>query len=140
MPKSALPRSTAAPHHEHDQPKRDRHGFRGTPPPATFSLAELPDDALLTELETAAVTRLSTNTLTQWRRRSNRQLPWIVIAGGRVRYLAGAVRQFLASGEPRRPRRKSAASNTDTAPPTPPRRRRARPRANADLAVDEAAR
>jgi hypothetical protein len=138
MPKSALPSSTAAPHHEHDQPKRDRHGFRGVPPPAAFSLAALPDDALLTELETAAVTRLSTNTLTQWRRRSNRQLPWIVIAGGRVRYLAGAVRQFLASGEPRRPRRKPPP---ELAPKKPsPRRRRARPRANVDLAVDGAAR
>ena len=43
--------------------ERDRHGFRGTPPPAKFSLAELPDDALLTEQETAAVGRWSTNTL-----------------------------------------------------------------------------
>ena len=138
MPKSALPSSTAAPHHEHDQPKRDRHGFRGTPPPATFSLAELPDDALLSELEVAALTRLSTNTLTQWRRRSNRQLPWIVIAGGRVRYLAGAVRQFLASGEPRRSRRKPPP---ELAPQKPSRhRRKARPRTNTDLAVDGAAR
>jgi hypothetical protein len=138
MPKSALPSSTAAPHHEHDQPKRDRHGFRGTPPPATFSLAELPDDALLTELETAALARLSTNTLTQWRRRSNRQLPWIVIAGGRVRYRAADVRQFVASGEPRRPRRKPLP---EIAPAKPsPHRRRARPRTKADLAVDEAAR
>ena len=120
---------TNNPESESDPP-RDRHGFRGTPPPATFSLAALPDDGLLTELETAALTRLSTNTLTQWRRRSNRRLPWIVIAGGRVRYLAGDVRQFLASGEPRRPRRKPLP---ELAPQKPSRRRRAgRPQAKAD--------
>ena len=145
MPKSALLGSTAAPppNRPADQPKRSHHAFRGTPPPATFSLAELPDDALLTEFEVAAVARLSTNTLAAWRLRGKRRdhrLPWIAITGGFIRYKAADVRQFLAAGEQRRPRRKSVASNTDAARSTPPRRRHARPRTNTDLAVDEAAR
>jgi hypothetical protein len=95
-------------------PPRDRHGFRGTPPPADFSLTELPDDSLLTEYEVAALARLSTNTLAAWRKRErDHPLKWTTIRGGRVRYRAGDVRQFIASGErprPGRPRKKADAA------------------------------
>src|SRR5215470_16098054 len=36
---------------------RDHHGERSVPPPAQFSLSELPDDGLLTEREVAALGR-----------------------------------------------------------------------------------
>jgi hypothetical protein len=100
---------------------RDRHGFRGTPPPAQFSLAELPDDSLLTEYEVAAVARLSTNTLATWRKRDDHPLKWVKIGGGRVRYRAGALKQFLATGykpQPGRPRNKDPATA-----PKPPKRK-----------------
>ena len=76
--------------------ERDRHGFRGTPPPAKFSLAELPDDALLTEHETAAVGRWSTNTLTAWRRQPDHPLKWEIVAGKFVRYRVGNVKSYVA--------------------------------------------
>src|SRR5262249_39349649 len=98
-----------------------KHGFRGIPPPLDFALSALRDDQLLTEYECAALTRLSTSTFEAWRKRPDHPLKWTKITGGRVRYRAGDVRQFIASGyRPRcgRPRKKDAA---------PPRRQRARP-------------
>jgi hypothetical protein len=91
------------------QPKRDpnrnRHGFRGTPPHASFSLAELPDDALLTEHEAAAVGRFSTNTLSAWRRRPNHPLQWELVGGKYIRYRAGNLKAYLALPRKERPRR-----------------------------------
>jgi hypothetical protein len=107
------------------KPSRKR-GFRGTPPPATFDLYALPDTALLTEYETAAAARLSTNTLATWRKRDDHPLKWLTIGGGRIRYCVAAVKEYLATGHrprPGRPRAQDAA---------PPRRRAARPRAKAD--------
>jgi hypothetical protein len=103
------------------KPSSSKHGFRGVPPPlADVSLAGLPDDQLLTEYEVAALTRLSTSTFEAWRKRPDHPLQWVKI-GTRVRYRAGSVRQFIASGQrPRlgRPRKK------DPAPaPKPPKRR-----------------
>src|SRR5262249_4734401 len=80
-----------------------KHGFRGVPPPLDFSRAELRDDQLLTEFEVAALTRLSTSSFEAWRQRPDHPLKWTKIAGGRVRYAAKDVRQFIASGY--RPRR-----------------------------------
>src|SRR6516165_9037838 len=91
------------------KPRRKR-GFRGTPPPAQFSLAELPDDSLLTEYEVAAVARLSTNTLSTWRKRPDHPLKWTAIGGGRIRYRVAAVKQYLATGHRPRP-------NTEDTPP-----------------------
>lgn len=71
------------------KPYRSRPGFRGTPPPATFSLAALPDDALLTEEEVAAVLRVSKSTLADWRRNPSR-LEWVILPGGYVRVSASA--------------------------------------------------
>jgi hypothetical protein len=89
--------------------KRDHHGFRGVPPPADFSLAVLPDDALLTEFEVASVLRVSTNTLGPWRRQPDPPLPWEILPNGFIRYRAGALRAYLALGQrqqqKRQPRR-----------------------------------
>ena len=82
--------------------KRDRHGFRGVPPPPVFDFDALPDGALLTEHETAAVGRWSTNTLAAWRLRKTHALRWVVIGGGRVRYRVGDVRAYLADAAPRK--------------------------------------
>ena len=84
-----------------DDPNRERHGFRGVPPPATFSLATLPDDALLTTIEVAAVLRGSTNTLDVWRTDPDHPLQWISWPSGFVRYTAGALRAYLALGRRR---------------------------------------
>ena len=84
-----------------DDPNRERHGFRGVPPPATFSLATLPDDALLTTIEVAAVLRGSTNTLDVWRTDPDHPLQWISLPSGFVRYTAGALRAYLALGRRR---------------------------------------
>lgn len=143
MPKSALLGSTAAPppNRPADQPKRSHHAFRGTPPPATFSLSALPDDAHLKDLEVAAVLRVSTNTLAAWRGVPGHPLKWTTIPGGFVRYEAGNVKRFRASGKPRTRKPPPAIKTTkiqaqaDAAPA--PRRRRARPRA-AVSAVQEA--
>ena len=83
--------------------KRDRHGFRGVPPPPVFDFDALPDGALLNEYETAAVGRWSTNTLAAWRlRKAPHRLRWVVIGGGRVRYRVGDVRAYLADAAPRK--------------------------------------
>jgi hypothetical protein len=88
--------------------KRDRHGFRGVPPPPVFDFDALPDGALLNEYETAAVGRWSTNTLAAWRlRQGGHGLRWVVIAGGFIRYRVSAIRAFLADAaqRKRKPRR-----------------------------------
>jgi len=92
--------------------KRSHRGFRGLPPPATFSIAELADDALLREYDVAAVGRWSTNTVAAWRKQPRHPLKWLRLPGGRVRYFAGALKQFLATGykpQPGRPRKKDPA-------------------------------
>jgi hypothetical protein len=117
------------------KPSRKR-GFRGTPPPATFDLYALPDTALLTEFEAASAARLSTNTLSTWRKRPDHPLKWTVIGGGRVRYRAGDVKHFIASGQrpqPGRPKKaapnvsQSAAPGADDDLSIPPFLRRASP-------------
>jgi hypothetical protein len=103
--------------------RRDRHGFRGVPGPATFDFDQLADSALLNEIETAAILRLSTNTLTGWRQQPGHALQWLALPNGFIRYTVGAIRAFLALGQPRKPKPKSspapAAINTkkDAAPP-----------------------
>jgi hypothetical protein len=95
-------------------PPRNRHGNRSVPAPAQFSLAELSDDCLLTQREVAALGRWAVSTVETWRRRPH-PLPWITIAAGQVRYRAGDLRQFLASGKPRKRKPSpSPAANTTT--------------------------
>jgi hypothetical protein len=94
------------------EPTRDRHGFRGVPPPAEFSLMVLPHDALLTEREVAAVLRLSTNSLGAWRRRPSHPLAWEALPGGFVRYRAGDVREYLRMGSRRTGATKPPATAT----------------------------
>jgi hypothetical protein len=115
--------------------KRDRHGFRGTPPPPSFDFDALSPGTLLTELETAAVGRWSTNTLTAWRLQPSHPLQWTTIAGGLIRYRVAAIRAFLASGTPRKRKPKGTPTATtkihtyDAAPEhrRVPRRSRAQP-------------
>ena len=92
--------------------KRDRHGFRGTPPPPSFDFDALSPGTLLTELETAAVGRWSTNTLTAWRLQPTHPLQWTTIAGGLIRYRVAAIRAFLASGTPRKRKPKGTPAAT----------------------------
>ena len=103
-------------------PKRDRHGFRGVPPPPLFDLDELADSTLLTELDVAAILRISSNTVGSWRQQRDHPLQWRALPNGFVRYRVADIRAFLASGKPRKRARKDAAP----APaPKPPARRRA---------------
>jgi hypothetical protein len=93
----------------------------GIPPPALFSLAELPDDVLLTEYEAAAVGRWSTNSLAAWRRRSDHLLQWEFVAGKFIRYRAGALKRFLAAPIKRRgrpPKRRIEQPSVVPQPPT----------------------
>jgi hypothetical protein len=124
---------------------RDRHGFRGVPPPPTFSLGALADDCLLTEFEVAAVLRVSTNSVEGWRRQPNHALAWEVLPGGFVRYRAGHIRRYLTMGSPRKgrrakpparasQRRASKPNDALTTEGAAPPRRRARARAD-DLAA-----
>src|SRR5262249_56557216 len=111
-------RRTVTPAH-----KRDRHGFRGVPPPPVSDFDALTDGALLNEYETAAVGRWSTNTLAAWRREGH-GLRWVVIGGGRVRYRVGDVRAYLADAAPRKrqPGKHEPGSRTTAdAGPAPPR-------------------
>ena len=89
--------------------KRDRHGFRGVPPPSTIDLNTLPDSAPLTDFEVAAILRVSTNTTASWRQRGL-HLEWFTLPGGLVRSTVGAVKKFLAMG-------KARARTSDSSPP-----------------------
>lgn len=82
--------------------KPDRHGFRGTPEPPKFSLAELPDDTLITETEAAGYLRVAKSTIAEWRLRPDHALKWIVLPGGFVRTTAGFLRAYMATGVRRR--------------------------------------
>jgi hypothetical protein len=111
-------------------PRRDHHGDRTTPPPAQFSLAELPDDALLTQREIAAVLRVAVSTVETWRRRGH-PLKWATVGSGLVRYRVGDLRHFLTTGAPRqRPGPKPRA-----APSEPPPLKQRRPSRRRDRAA-----
>ena len=114
-------------------PKRDHHAFRGVPPPPTFDLDELADSTLLSELEAAAILRLSTNTLAAWRlredQRRDHRLAWTTLPNGHIRYQVSALRAYLALG----PRKKKPKPQDVAPPPATSRRRPAgRPRAKPD--------
>jgi hypothetical protein len=83
---------------EQSAPKKDRHGFRSVPPPPRFSLAEIPDDTLLTETEVAGFLRVAKCTVAEWRRHPHHPLKWLLLPNGRVRSTAGSVRAYLAAG------------------------------------------
>jgi hypothetical protein len=83
--------------------KRNRHGFRGMPPPPRFSLGDLPDDAMLTDKEVAAVLRKCIITVQSWRKDPNHRLAWQTLPDGFVRYRVSTLRNYLADGQPRPP-------------------------------------
>jgi hypothetical protein len=103
----------------------------------------LPDDALLTQREVAAVLRVAVSTVETWRRRGH-SLKWATVGGGLVRYRAGDLRKFLASTtklhKPGPKPKASSPPSTESAEPRRKPRRADRARAKADLAVEEAAR
>ena len=122
MPNPTLPGSATA---AAPSKKRNRHGHnRGVPPPPSFDFDALADGTLLSEVEAAAILRLSTNTLTAWRLRDDKRrddrLAWIRLPNGHVRYTAAAIRAYLALG----PRKKKQSNGA----PAPAPRRRGRPR------------
>jgi hypothetical protein len=132
---------TPPPHEQQraDQPKRDRHGFRGTPPPPLFDFDALAPGTQLNDHETAAVLRSSTNTLSTWRQSSSHPLKWITVAGGRVRYRVADIRAFLASSAPRKRKPKPSPAPTATTEilqdAAPPRRHAPRRPRRADAAA-----
>lgn len=82
--------------------ERDRHGFRSVPPPPAFSLAVLPDDTLLTDLEVAGYLRVARSTVAGWRNNPVHPLEWVTLPGGFRRTTAASLRAFMARGVPRR--------------------------------------
>jgi hypothetical protein len=52
----------------------------GIPSHVSFNLLEIPDDALLTDVDVAAVGRWSTNTVAAWRQKPDHPLPWFLVA------------------------------------------------------------
>jgi len=101
---------------------RDRHGYRGVPPPATFDIYALPDSAPLTMRDVAAHGRWAVATVEKWRQQPDHPLKWFTLPGGFVRTTVGDLKQFLASGKPRPLRR--AAAPSEPPPPGAPARRR----------------
>jgi hypothetical protein len=84
----------------------------------TFDFDALADGALLSETDVAAILRMSTNTVASWRQRPDHPLRFLVLPNGFIRYTAGHIREFLASGKPRPPRGTPPATK-----PKPPRRK-----------------
>jgi hypothetical protein len=74
--------------------KKPRTRFRGTPPPLTFDLDDLPDSAFLNESETAAAVRRAKSTLEVWRKQPAHPLKWRRVAG-RILYELVSIRIFL---------------------------------------------
>ena len=69
--------------------KKDRHGLRGVPPPLTFDLNELPDNALLSQVEVAAAKRAAKISVEKKRlAEQDAPLVWVYIDGGRPRCTA----------------------------------------------------
>jgi hypothetical protein len=95
-------------------PARNRR-FRGTPPPAQFDLATLPDDSLLSTEEVAAVLRKAIGTVEGWRAKQHPlRFLWV---DGYVRYTAKAVRGYIAEFGTRgvgRPRKPVPSNNQET--------------------------
>lgn len=138
MPKASTPVKDP----ESDVPKRDRHGDRSVPPLPEFDFDQLGDGTLLSECEVGAILRVARSTLGAWRAQPDHPLRWLALPNGFIRYTAFAVRQFLASGKPRkrgRPR-KHEPSPPDAKPQdaAPALRRRARRSRADDAAVPEA--
>jgi len=119
-----------------DSSRSTKRGFRGTPPPATFTLEGVSDDACLTEFQVGALIQVSTNSLSSWRREPDHPLHWFALPNGLIRYRVGALRNFLAGG--RRRVKKTALTklvpdngSSQSATPDPetkPKRPRGRPR------------
>ena len=76
---------------------------RGVPPPATFSLAELPDDSLLTQKEVSAVRRQSVTWTEKLRYEKRDDLEWIY-DNGRPRCTVKSLKQVMQNNSTERRR------------------------------------
>jgi hypothetical protein len=91
---------------------------------ASFSLTEIPDSALLTDVEVAGFKRWSTNTVPSWRRQPDHPLKWELVAGRFVRYRAGDLKAYMAAGrvvskrQPPAPPKRGAATLASTNHPS----------------------
>lgn len=95
--------------------KRDRHGFRGTPALPRFSLAEVPDDALLRIKDIAAFLQLAISTVSEWPQQDDSKIDWVKLPNGAVRGTAGSLRRLIAASARRQKKgaeREAAAAGT----------------------------
>lgn len=135
---------------ERDEPPRDSHGRRGLQPPPLFDFDQLGNGTFLSEFETAAVLRVSSNTLAAWRGQPAHPLRWLRLPNGFIRYRVAAIRAYVAMGAQRKPRPKSSSSPAPAATAktgihtekdaAPPRRRARRAKAEGLAAPQESAR
>jgi hypothetical protein len=110
---------------ETDAPKpRDRHGERSVPPPLEFDLFKLPDSTLITSRDVAAAGRWAVSTVETWRQRPKHPLKWMSLPGGQRRTTVGDLKQFLATGKPRKFKREPPATNEAAAQSSKPRDRK----------------
>ena len=98
--------------------KSDRHGFRGVPPPANFSLEALPADTKLKDADVAACLRVAISTVTGWRQNPNHPLKWEFLPGGFPRTTVGYLRDYIAAGQRRRRTAAAALSDSSKNPET----------------------
>jgi len=94
---------------ERDERPRDSHGRRGLQPPPLFDFDQLGNGTFLSEFETAAVLRVSSNTLAAWRGQPAHPLRWLRLPNGFIRYRVAAIRAYVAMGAQRKSRRKDGS-------------------------------
>lgn len=83
--------------------KRRRKKQRGVPPPATFSLDDLPDDGLLMQKEVAAWTRQSVTWVEKLRYEERDGLEWVYF-NGKPRCTVKSLKQVLQNNSTERRR------------------------------------
>jgi hypothetical protein len=102
--------------------------FRGVPPPLSFSIGALADDALLTEIEVAAASRESIIGVSKKRLAASDGLEWRYI-NGRPRCTVGSLKKKLAGSDMRLPSvLERVRAGKATRPAKPVSRPRGRPR------------
>src|SRR3954470_22464799 len=99
MPEPAAAPTTTAWSGSLPRPTRRRARFRGVAPPPSFSLKDIPPDAVLSTRETSALTRLSIAQLDTLRHtQPDHPLRWFRVNARTIRYTSESVRAFLAGG------------------------------------------
>jgi hypothetical protein len=98
LPAQARPQGGAVAKTVFNFRKSPKKKFRGTPPPSTIDLSQLPNTTMLTEHEVAAILRRSKSVLEYWRKVKSHPLKWHRVAG-RILYELPSVRELLKGGE-----------------------------------------